>query len=133
MVAFVYLANVGLLQYCHGAGLATISQGGNAIDHIGFQVQAQQAVDNLTATDTVTRAYGIQLWVATAPPSRFPAPLQAWQAEFNRLVTATFCRVIDFTTGFDTLLEPDGLHVTAAGQALRAERVRTALSTRDCP
>ena len=44
MVAFVYLANVGLLQYCHGAGLATISQGGNAIDHIGFQIQAQQVV-----------------------------------------------------------------------------------------
>jgi len=98
-----------------------------------FGLTPQQAIDNLKATDTVTRAYGIQLWVATAPPSHFPAPLQAWQQEFNTLVQSTFCRWIDFTTGFDTLLETDGLHVTAAGQALRTERVRTALSTRDCP
>ena len=98
-----------------------------------FGLTPQQAVDNLKATDTVTRAYGIQLWVATAPPSHFPAPLQAWQTEFNALVASTFCRTIDFTTGFDALLEADGLHITAAGQALRAERVRAALSTRDCP
>jgi len=94
----------------------------------------QQAIANLRLADEALRAQGIQLWVATAPPSRFPEPLQTWQRTFNALVPQTFCRWVDFTTGFADMLEVDGLHLTPAGQALRAERMQAALSdNRDCP
>lgn len=92
----------------------------------------QQAIAALQQTDSDLHAQGIQLWVATAPPSTLPAPQQAWQATFNELVRTTFCRWVDFTTGFEPYLQADGVHLDDAGQALRADRVKQALTTKDC-
>lgn len=91
-----------------------------------------QAIADLQAAEAALRAQGIPLWVATAPPSTLSDPQQAWQADFTARVPATFCRWVDFTSGFAGLLEADGIHLTASGQMLRAQRVRDALTTRDC-
>ena len=91
-----------------------------------------QAVAALQQTDSDLKARGIQLWVATAPPSTLGDAQQNWQADFNARVQATFCRWVDFTSGFAGYLETDGIHLTPAGQQLRAQRVKDALTYKDC-
>jgi cysteine-rich repeat protein len=76
----------------------------------------------------------VQSWVASIPP-RYPpqTTLEAEITSTNELLASILStptsRLVDFATDMSSdLYLPDGLHLNADGQVVRAERVRSALT-----
>jgi lysophospholipase L1-like esterase len=83
------------------------------------------------------QAAGARFLVATVPPMRGEAARFAEQVTAaNRLLRERFGpdEIVDFDTGFDSAaMYQDTVHLSAAGQQLRAERARHAIAAAPAP
>jgi lysophospholipase L1-like esterase len=96
-----------------------------------------EAIDCLLALRQRAADAGAIMLVALAPPTAPPEPypdagIEAANAALRAAIPAT--DIVDFSTGFGPeQLEPDGVHVNEAGQALRAARAYERLARWPAP
>jgi lysophospholipase L1-like esterase len=112
------------------ANVIVIALGGNdALRAPQFNWQPETIAARLRALVAEAEAHGCRVLLATLPPDGWFPDAQPRVEAVNALLRATVAapQLIDFDTGYDGMFLPDKMHLTAAGQDLRAARVRAAV------
>jgi lysophospholipase L1-like esterase len=103
------------------SSIVIIAFGTNDLAVLGLT--PQEAFDAIVNLRNTSEAAGHTTFVATVPPR--PIPGDGLAEQINALLLASSIpsdRIIDFYTGFDDLVDPDGVHFINAGHELRAAR-----------